>query len=619
MVFKSETAAFSEKSNHNFRTEGFHSAMTTQPRLFRTDTGTYLPLTGRIFTIGSSRDCHLHLENYPVPARAAHLLFTGGSYDLQSLHNDAKLMVNGKTLSGSRKLQHGDNVLIGTFEFVYAERDLDLGKRMEEGSSPLIELIKIAVILISNRNEDVFTDLVTNVARLLLCDASRLVNEESQTGERKTVARYPVSVGLDRFSNRAIDWARDASHTIVLSDLEWQSTGTEARSLEKNLVGSIMCAPLKQGNTMLGYLYLDRIKSGNPFSEQDREFCDALCPLFTEILINYQEIMRQRETIARLQQANMTTTAGMIFESAVMANLIQLASRLARTDSPVLVLGETGTGKELMARFVHEKSLRAENPFKAINCGAIPENLIESELFGHERGAFTGAVQRKTGLFEAAEGGTVFLDEIGELPLQLQVKLLRVLQESEVIRVGGNETIHVNVRIVAATNKKLELEVSDGRFRQDLYFRLNVLTVQLPPLRERGSDILLLAEFFAKKYCAQFGLPQKSISAAARDMLVTYSWPGNIRELENIVQKAILLSESGKIAPEDIVLQRNSLSGSAVTLREARNIAEREAIYNSLSKTRGNISLAAKILQIDRKWLMKKMEELDVSADDFRV
>lgn len=592
--------------------------MIIYPRLFRIDTGSYLPLSGRIFTIGSSKDCHLNLSGYSLPPRAAHLLFTNGSYAVQSLQTEMKILVNGAALSGSRKLSHGDRIQIGECEIVYAERELESGEDCAMGGSPLMEFVKIAVSLLRNKNEEVFTDLVTNVARLLLCDASRLVNEDKESGERRTIARYPVSVGLDRFSNRAIDWAREASHTIVMSDLDWQGTANSAKSLEKNLVGSIMCAPLKQGDTMLGYLYLDRIKNGNPFTEQDREFCDALCPLFTEILINYQEIKRQRETIAQLQQSNLKSSAGMIFESIVMTDLIGLATRLARTDSPVLILGETGTGKELMARFIHEKSMRADKPFKAINCGAIPENLIESELFGHEKGAFTGAVQRKIGLFEAAEGGTVFLDEIGEMPLQLQVKLLRVLQESEIVRLGGTETIRVDVRIVAATNKKLDIEVSEGKFRQDLYFRLNVLTIQLPPLRERGSDILLLAGYFSKKYCAQFGLKHKTISAAARDMLVTYSWPGNIRELENVIQKAILLSENSKISPEDIILQRNTLSTSVVSLKEARSCAERNAIHNALSKTRGNVSLAAKILQIDRKWLIKKMDELDVSADDFR-
>jgi transcriptional regulator with PAS, ATPase and Fis domain len=375
---------------------------------------------------------------------------------------------------------------------------------------------------------------------------------------------------------------------------------------------------------MLGYLYIDRVNNADPFTEDDRSFCDALLPLFSEILINFQEKQQQLETIARLQQQQMAPSGGMLFESECMAQLIALATRLAPTDSPVLVTGETGTGKELLARFVHDHSSRKDKPYKAINCGAIPENLIESELFGHEKGAFTGAVSRKAGLFESAEGGTVFLDEIGELPLHLQVKLLRVLQESEVARVGGTETIPVDVRIVAATNRDLEAEVSEGTFRQDLFFRLNVLTLHLPPLRERGDDVLLLAEFFITRYCQQFGMTQKTLTASARKVLIAYPWPGNIRELENVMQKAILMSDTDRLTAENIAVKKSKsiiesgASENNVTLREARAEAERDAITATLSKTHGNVSLAAKILVIDRKWLIKKMEELDITADRFR-
>jgi len=299
------------------------------------------------------------------------------------------------------------------------------------------------------------------------------------------------------------------------------------------------------------------------------------------------------------------------------------AVKVARTDSPVLVLGETGTGKELAARYVHQASARADKPFRAINCGALPENLIESELFGYEKGAFTGAQGRKIGLFESADKGTVFLDEIGEMPQHLQVKLLRVLQEGEFTRIGGTETLHADVRIVAATNKKLDVEVKEGRFRQDLYFRLNVLTLLLPPLRERGPDIALLSEYFLKKYCLQFGLQIKMLSSAARNVLAGHTWLGNIRELENVIQKAILISQGSRIGPEDLMLNQSaSASVPAIaaesTLRDAREQAEAQAIENALTKTDGNVSSAAKLLDIDRKWLIKKMGDLGINADSFR-
>lgn len=596
--------------------------MGNQIRLYCRKTDSYIPLDGRVVTIGSSRECHINPEHNSMPSIVAHLLFSKGSYDLHPLTSDFKISLNGKEIKRGLTLKHGDNFCIGDIGYIYCEHELETAVK-KDPVSPLEELIQVIVSLLRNKDEEVFSDLVASVARLLHCDASRLVVEEPLSGQHKTVARYPLSAGLDRFSSRAIKWAKEASKTIIMHEDEWKDESGSNCSLQKNLIGSVMCAPLKQGTSISGFLYLDRIHNSEGFNNKDREYCDALLPLFSVILENYQERKRQKETIARLQQAKSFSSGSMIYESEIMSRLIHLAEKLARTDSPVLILGETGTGKELMARYVHEKSMRSQKPFKAINCGAIPENLIESELFGHEKGAFTGAVQRKIGLFEAAEGGTVFLDETGELPLPLQVKLLRVLQESEIVRIGGTDTIKVSVRIIAATNKNLEMEVNSGRFRQDLYFRLNVLTLNLPPLRDRGSDILLLADYFILKYCTQFGLSSKTISAKVKNELLSYSWPGNIRELENIIQKAILLSEGKQIEPEYISLNKSSLLKKDVyettfTLKEARSRAERETIVNALKKTRGNVSMSSKILEIDRKWLMKKMDELDVSADDYR-
>ncbi len=585
-----------------------------------------LPLSGRIFTIGSSPECHLQLSD--MPPRAAHLLFNMGAYTVQRLKPDVKVLVNDVAVSTfGTTLRHGDILRIGGHRFQFIERvDESETEKFpsppENAPSVLRELIDAAVSLLRSRDETLFFDLVASVARLLHGDGARMVIEEN--GERKTIARYPQSAGLDRFSNRAIDWAREASHTIMMHENEWRSEEGSEHSLEKNLVASILCAPLKLEEHTFGYLYIDRVNEAAPFTEEERAFCDALLPLFSELLNNFQEKKRQQETIVRLQQMQLAPSGGMIFESDCMTRLITLAVKLARTDSPVLITGETGTGKELLARFIHNNSQRSEGPFKAINCGAIPEQLIESELFGHEKGAFTGAVNRKIGLFESAQNGTVFLDEIGELPLHLQVKLLRVLQESEIARVGGTETVPVNVRILAATNRNLEAEVAAGRFRSDLFFLLNVLTLEIPPLRNRGDDVILLAEYFLNRYCQQFGLAGKKLSQSAKKILISYLWPGNVRELENAIQKAILICEKNVLNPEDFTLGKNTLAetvavlNEGATLRNIRTEAENKAITAALSKTHGNVSLAARILDIDRKWLIKKMEEAGIKASDFR-
>ncbi len=593
-------------------------------RIVDEKTGDIHVLSGRIVTVGSSSECHVRLPGKKAPSRAAHFMFGQGTYRIQALAPAVRIEVNGEAIEADgRRLVHGDRFSVAGSHFEYRDREGGGDEGGAAAAGPVEELVGVVVSLLTNRDEEVFDGLVSSVSRLLRCDAARVVAEAADGEQRRTIARYPQSAGLERFSSRAIDWAAKSSQTVLMHDEDWRDGAESMRSLEKNRVASVLCAPLKEGDTILGYLYLDRLQKSEQFTEADRAFCDTLAPLFSTILGSHEERRRQRETIARLQGRALTGAGGMIYESEVMTQVVSQAAKLARTDSPILILGETGTGKELMARFVHENSSRGEKPFKAINCGAIPENLMESELFGHEKGAFTGASQRTIGLLEAAGGGTVFLDEVGELPIQLQVKLLRVLQESEIVRVGGTDTIGVDIRILAATNRELEKDVADGRFRQDLFFRLNVLTISLPPLRERGRDVALLAEFFLKKYCEQFGLSAKALSGEARSALLAHSWPGNIRELDNVVQKTVLLSSGRTIRADEIDFPRAALFGPAgvqavTTLKDARSQAERQIIVQTLARTAGNISMAAKILDIDRKWLMKKMDELGVNAGQFR-
>ncbi len=245
-------------------------------------------------------------------------------------------------------------------------------------------------------------------------------------------------------------------------------------------------------------------------------------------------------------------TSNIIGTSPVLHDVFRILAKVAPTDSTVLVTGESGTGKELLVRALHSNSRRAERPFVPINCGAIPRELLESELFGHEKGAFTHAVRTRSGRFEMADGGTIFLDEIGELDLSLQVKILRVLQEKEYERVGGSGIRKVDVRVVAATNRDLEVEVAEGRFREDLFYRLNVIPIHLPPLRQRGEDVILLAEHFLKRFCSHKDRSKLTISSKAQEMLVRYTWPGNVRELENFMERLSILCEGKSVAPEDL-------------------------------------------------------------------
>jgi Nif-specific regulatory protein len=296
--------------------------------------------------------------------------------------------------------------------------------------------------------------------------------------------------------------------------------------------------------------------------------------------------------------------------------------QVAHTNTTVLIRGESGTGKELIAHALHYNSTRAKRPFVKVSCAALPDSLIESELFGYERGAFTGAHARKKGRFELAEGGTLFLDEIGDINLPTQVKLLRVLQEREFERVGGTETIRANVRLITATNKDLEQAIADAQFREDLYYRLNVFTIFVPPLRERKSDLLLLADHFLQKYAKEHGRDIRRISTPAIDMLTSYHWPGNVRELENVIERAVLICDGAVIHGHHLppTLQTAQASGTFTRLSLEESIAayEKDLIQDGLKTARGNRAKAARLLGTTERIFNYKVRKYAVDVDRFR-
>jgi two-component system nitrogen regulation response regulator NtrX len=315
-------------------------------------------------------------------------------------------------------------------------------------------------------------------------------------------------------------------------------------------------------------------------------------------------------------------TIEIIGESEPIARLKEQIALVAPTEGWALITGENGTGKELVARQIHRKSRRTGGPFVAVNCAAIPEELIESELFGHEKGAFTGALQRKRGRFELADQGTLFLDEIGDMSLMTQAKVLRILQQHTFERVGGTETLEVNVRVIAATNKNLEDEMAEGRFREDLYYRLNVIPFHVPPLRQRREDIGLLVDRFLDRYCGENGIPRKSISDRALRKLQQYPWPGNVRELQNIVERLVLMTGGAVIDFEDLPPQiaspqreRGRTGYESEKLAEARAAFERRFLMEKLAENKGNISRTAEVVGLARESLSRKLRSLGIETD----
>lgn len=342
-------------------------------------------------------------------------------------------------------------------------------------------------------------------------------------------------------------------------------------------------------------------------------------PVMDEVRVVVKRAFRMAEL--ETENANLRSQTqiegfeGILGNSPAMEGIFQIIRKVATVDVPVLILGESGTGKELAARAIHRLSQRRNGPFVVINCGAIPETLLESELFGHEKGAFTGADTRKKGRIEYAEKGTLFLDEIGEMSLSLQVKLLRFLQEHIVERVGGREPIPVDVKVIAATNKDLKKAVDEGQFREDLYFRLGVVTISLPPLRERDDDIYLLARAFLHRYKTEFNRDVKGFSDEAIGALGNYAWPGNVRELENRVKRGVIMAEGEMITSEDLELAGGmSLERPSMSLREARDRVEKELIQRAMLKHGGVVVRAAEELDVTRQTLTDLIKKYGISV-----
>jgi len=345
----------------------------------------------------------------------------------------------------------------------------------------------------------------------------------------------------------------------------------------------------------------------------EKPFCPERVELLIEKLVKHQRLVEENHSLQQKLEERYRFEE-IIAKSPKMQRVIEVIKVIAKSNATILITGDSGTGKELVARAIHSQSHRRGKPFVAVSCAALPESLLESELFGHEKGAFTGAYTQKKGKFEMANRGTLFLDEIGEMSANIQVHLLRVLEEKEFTRVGGNELIKVDVRVISATNKDIKKAVADGEFREDLYYRLNVVSVELPPLKERKEDIPLLAQHFLRKFAAENQKDISGFSPEATNFLLQYEWPGNVRELENAIERAVILAKSSSIEVADLPQENRLLSHSA-PLGESLRQVEKNHILNIISETGGNHSEAARTLGISRATLYNKIRSyrLDVN------
>lgn len=444
-------------------------------------------------------------------------------------------------------------------------------------------------------------------------DSMRNMLSETLSGEG-----YRVDATSD--GKRALDLIRNKAYDLVLTDLKMPDidglavlSGTKEVDNETPVILMTAYGTIEDAVQAMRLGAYDFITK--PFDT------DHLCVLVNRALENRR--MVAENTLLRQELLADHGVANIIGKNEKMIELCGLIQKVAKSDASVLLQGESGTGKELFARAIHQLSNRRERPYIAINCAAIPSELLENELFGSEKGAFTGAHARKMGKFEIASSGTVFLDEIGDMDISLQAKLLRVLQQKNFERLGGTKTVDVDVRIIAASNMDLNQLITEKRFREDLYYRLSVFPLVIPPLRERVDDIQSIGEYFVEKYCRELKKPTKQLSREAQDILAKYHWPGNVRELENTIERAVILAEGKKIGPEHLAvrLQRSE----DIQLREgaglkeigahAQMMAERSTILRVLKQVRGNKRKAAQVLKIDYTTLFDKIKKYEIEQE----
>lgn len=480
--------------------------------------------------------------------------------------------------------------------------------------NPFETLLKISEEINATHEISVLLDRIMD-------SALRVLNAERGfilLKKRAQKENYEI-VTARNLSRETINSIRDHSSSVVRQVIEGKKplisinaqqddrfSGAESIVIQK--IHSVMCTPLIYKDEIVGAIYMDRQMSKDKFDDESLDFLNAFSIQAAIAIQNarmFNDLQRENKKLKKQISLN-DLFPEIIGRSEPMQRIFEVTRSVAASTATVLIEGDSGTGKELIARAIHKNSPQAQKPFVPIFCGSLSENLLESELFGHKKGAFTGALEDKPGLFEEADGGTVFLDEIAEIGMDVQTKLLRVIQEGEIKRVGDTKFRTVNVRILSATNKDLLEEVKQGRFREDLYYRLNVISIKMPPLRKRAGDIILLAEHFLKYYAYKNKKSFKGFSKKALQYLQEYDWPGNVRELENTIERAVILSNTAEISPDVFQLRKTEpRMPIGKTLKEINKYA----ILQTIEMTGGNRTRAAQILDVSRRWLQYQIKE----------
>jgi len=615
--------------------------------------GATFPLPAEETTIGRESANTVWLNHASVSRRHCVIRCDDGDFQLLDLDSYNGTFVNGIPVK-EQALAHADQLRVGKVEllFLIEEGDENTSGHLIrwDDSNPLTESAKqlrpevllnktehatvakpehermardLGVVLRiaqrinrSRHTQELVREILDAIFEVIPADRGAIVlgrsakDYSSVYGKHREQLSYPVHV-----SRTVVEHVMRERLAVLTNDIKASETLKSAESLVAAQIASLMCVPLIVVDKLLGAIYLDTSDPIVLFDEAHLQLLAGIAGMAAVSLENARQIEWLEDENSRLR-STLGIEHNMIGESPPAQEVYRFIQRVAPAKSAVIICGESGTGKELAAHAIHTNSLRSAQPFVPINCAALPDTLLESELFGHEKGAFTGAVGRKQGKLEVAQGGTVFLDEIGEIPLAMQSRLLRFLQDHKVERLGGTRSIELDVRIIAATNRNLEEMIKAGTFREDLYHRLNVVKLTMPPLRERKEDIALLASYFTAKCAKECKRSVIGITPEARAVLQTYDWPGNVRELENTIERAVVLGLSDTIGIEDLphrMLEADSDPAPA-TYDDAVKDAKRHIILNALAQAKGNYTEAAKALGIHPNNLHRIIRTLDLKA-----
>jgi transcriptional regulator with GAF, ATPase, and Fis domain len=619
--------------------------------------GTAFSLSEKNVSIGRDPSNDLWIADHALSRQHCLLVSHDGQFAIRDLGSKNGTLVNGMPV-GEQLLHDGDHISVGDSVFIFQLEEGEV--HLERSPVELTETTEIELSPLLLRADDALylqPDKVTaslpKTARMAL-DLNALLKIATGIGsirdqeslqwqllglifdvvpaERGAVLlfngteEFSSAVGWDRVqgpahpvrvSRTVVQRIRRDGVGLVVSDVSGDVTLAHVQTLAELHVHSVLCVPLLVSGKVVGAIYLDSKSATRHFDEGHLQVMTAVAGIASLALDNVRH-WEQLQQENQLLRAEVNLEHDMLGASQRMREVFEFIRRVAPTDSTVLIEGESGTGKEMVARAIHRNSSRADRPFVAINCAAIAETLLESELFGHEKGAFTGAVSQKKGKMEAADGGTLFLDEVSELAPSLQAKLLRVLQEREFERVGGIRPLKLDIRVIAATNRLLREEVQNGTFRKDLYYRLNVVTITMPALRDRREDIPLLADHFIAKASRKCKARMRPLSAEARACLIAYDWPGNVRELENAIERALVLGSTESILADDLpeaVLE----AGSPLTVSTAKYLGtikdtKRQLILQALQQANGGYIEAAKALGMHPNSLLRLIRRLDLKA-----